>query len=157
MTVQTFTTSLGDEELGLTPGSVDIRELVHESARLARVASRELALLTTTAKNAALLAAADAVLAARQSILAANDADIAAARASGTEESLLDRLRLTSERIDGIASGLRQVADLPDPIGEVLRGSTLANGLQLREQRVPLGVIGIVYEARPNVTVDACG
>lgn len=135
----------------------DTREAVHAAARRARVASRRLALLTTTEKDAALHAAADAVLAATESVLAANAEDIEAARASGTAESLLDRLRLTADRIDGIASGLRQVAGLPDPIGGVIRGSTLPNGLELRQLRVPLGVVGMVYEARPNVTVDTFG
>ncbi|CCQ16002.1 Gamma-glutamyl phosphate reductase (fragment), partial [Rhodococcus sp. AW25M09] len=79
------------------------------------------------------------------------------ARAAGTDEGLLDRLRLTASRIEGIAAGLRQVAGLPDPIGEIIRGSTLANGLEIRQVRVPLGVVGMVYEARPNVTVDAFG
>ncbi|EOM76426.1 gamma-glutamyl phosphate reductase [Rhodococcus rhodnii LMG 5362] len=114
-------------------------------------------MLTTAEKNAALHAAADALLASADAILTANAADIDAARAAGTEESLLDRLRLTAARIDGIASGLRQVAGLADPVGEVVRGSTLPNGLQLRQVRVPLGVLGMVYEARPNVTVDAFG
>ncbi|TQF73425.1 glutamate-5-semialdehyde dehydrogenase [Rhodococcus spelaei] len=135
----------------------EVREAVHEAARRARVASRVLALLTTAQKDAALHAAADAVLAATETVLAANGADIDAARATGTEESLLDRLRLTAARVEGIASGLRQVAGLPDPVGEVLRGSTLPNGLEIRQLRVPLGVVGMVYEARPNVTVDAFG
>ncbi|MGN5240765.1 MULTISPECIES: glutamate-5-semialdehyde dehydrogenase [unclassified Rhodococcus (in: high G+C Gram-positive bacteria)] len=137
--------------------AIDTREAVHAAARDARVASRRLALLTTAQKDAALHAAADAVLAASDAVLAANAADIDAARAGGTEESLLDRLRLTEARIEGIASGLRNVAALPDPIGEVVRGSTLPNGLELRQLRVPLGVVGMVYEARPNVTVDAFG
>ncbi|NMD95066.1 glutamate-5-semialdehyde dehydrogenase [Rhodococcus sp. BL-253-APC-6A1W] len=146
----------------VTPDSVvtdagDTREAVHAAARRARVASRRLALLTTAEKDAALHAAADAVLAATDAVLAANAEDIDAARAAGTEESLLDRLRLTAARVDGIASGLRQVAGLPDPVGEVVRGSTLPNGLELRQVRVPLGVVGMVYEARPNVTVDAFG
>ncbi len=134
-----------------------VREAVHDAARRARVASRTLALLTTAQKDAALHAAADAVLAATDTVLAANAADVDAARAAGTEESLVDRLRLTADRVDGIASGLRQVAGLADPIGEVIRGSTLPNGLELRQLRVPLGVVGMVYEARPNVTVDAFG
>ncbi|MBN9636053.1 MAG: glutamate-5-semialdehyde dehydrogenase [Actinobacteria bacterium] len=128
----------------------DLRQQVHDAARRARVASRTLATLTTQAKNRALHAAADAVL-------AANAEDIAAARAAGTAEAMIDRLALNPQRLDGIAAGLRQVAGLPDPIGEVLRGSTLPNGLQLRQQRVPLGVVGMVYESRPNVTVDAFG
>ncbi len=135
----------------------DLRQQVHDAARRARVASRTLATLTTQAKNRALHAAADAVLAAADAVLAANAEDIAAARAAGTAEAMIDRLALNPQRLDGIAAGLRQVAGLPDPIGEVLRGSTLPNGLQLRQQRVPLGVVGMVYESRPNVTVDAFG
>ncbi|RMI32856.1 glutamate-5-semialdehyde dehydrogenase [Nocardia stercoris] len=138
-------------------GIDDVRTQVHDAARRARVASRTLAQLTTEAKNAALHAAADALLAAADRVLAANARDIEAAAAAGTEESLLDRLRLTSARVDGIASGLRQVAGLPDPVGDVIRGSTLPNGLEIRQVRVPLGVVGMVYEARPNVTVDAFG
>ena len=138
-------------------GAGDTREAVHAAARRARVASRRLALLTTAQKDAALHAAADAVLAASDAVLAANAEDIETARAAGTEESLLDRLRLTQARVEGIAAGLRQVAGLPDPIGEVVRGSTLPNGLVIRQMRVPLGVVGMVYEARPNVTVDAFG
>ncbi|GAY15457.1 glutamate-5-semialdehyde dehydrogenase [Mycobacterium sp. shizuoka-1] len=139
------------------PAVVDVRDQVHDAARRARVASRTLATVTTTAKDRALHAAADAVLAHAHQILAANAADLDAARAAGTAEAMLDRLALNPQRIDGIAAGLRQVAGLPDPIGEVLRGRTLPNGLQLRQQRVPLGVVGIVYEGRPNVTVDAFG
>ncbi|NNH74224.1 glutamate-5-semialdehyde dehydrogenase [Nocardia uniformis] len=134
-----------------------VRAVVHEAARRGRVASRTLAQLTTAAKNTALHAAADALLAAKDRLLAANAEDIETAKAGGTAEAQLDRLRLTAARIDGIASGLRQVAGLPDPVGDVVRGSTLPNGLELRQVRVPLGVVGMVYEARPNVTVDAFG
>jgi glutamate-5-semialdehyde dehydrogenase len=116
-----------------------------------------LAILSTETKNSALHAAADNVLRDAGAILHANAEDLAAAEAAGTPEAMLDRLALNPNRIDGIAAGLRQVAGLPDPIGEVLRGRTLPNGLQLRQQRVPLGVVGIVYEGRPNVTVDAFG
>ncbi|WP_431231281.1 glutamate-5-semialdehyde dehydrogenase [Mycolicibacterium psychrotolerans] len=137
--------------------ALELRDQVHDAARRARVASRTLATLTTTVKDRALHAAADAVLAHADAILVANAADLDAARAAGTAEAMLDRLALNPQRIDGIAAGLRQVAGLPDPIGEVLRGRTLPNGLQLRQQRVPLGVVGIVYEGRPNVTVDAFG
>ncbi|MFD6400368.1 glutamate-5-semialdehyde dehydrogenase [Nocardia sp. NPDC060249] len=140
----------------VTP-ELDIRAAVHDAARRARVASRVLAQLTTAQKNDALHAAADALLAAADRVLAANAEDIATAQAAGTEENLLDRLRLTKDRVDGIASGLRQVATLPDPVGVVVRGSTLPNGLEIRQTRVPLGVVGMVYEARPNVTVDAFG
>ncbi|MFN8228674.1 MAG: glutamate-5-semialdehyde dehydrogenase [Mycobacterium sp.] len=135
----------------------DRRAEVHDAARRARAAARELDTLTTTVKDRALHTAADAVLGAVDAILAANAEDLDAARAAGTPDAMLDRLALNPQRVDGIAAGLRQVAGLPDPIGEVLRGRTLPNGLQLRQQRVPLGVVGIVYEGRPNVTVDAFG
>ncbi|MDD7814816.1 glutamate-5-semialdehyde dehydrogenase [Mycobacterium sp. CSUR Q5927] len=135
----------------------DLRQEVHDAARRARIASRVLTALSTVAKNSALNAAADALLAHSDDILAANAEDLAAARAAGTPEAMLDRLALNPQRVEGIAAGLRQVAGLPDPVGEVLRGYTLPNGLQLRQQRVPLGVVGMVYEGRPNVTVDAFG
>ncbi|MBU3751433.1 MAG: glutamate-5-semialdehyde dehydrogenase [Mycobacterium sp.] len=140
-----------------TEAAPDVRTTVHDAARRARVAARTLGALTTTVKDRALHAAADAVLAHTHRILAANAADLDTARESGTPEAMLDRLALNPHRVDGIAAGLRQVAGLPDPVGEVLRGRTLPNGLQLRQQRVPLGVVGIVYEGRPNVTVDAFG
>jgi glutamate-5-semialdehyde dehydrogenase len=139
------------------PAVSGLREQVHDAARRARVAARELAALSTDTKNSALHAAAGCVLARTHDILAANAEDLAVARKAGTPDAMLDRLALNPARIDGIAHGLRQVAGLPDPIGEVLRGRTLPNGLQLRQQRVPLGVVGIVYEGRPNVTVDAFG
>ncbi|CAN3129899.1 glutamate-5-semialdehyde dehydrogenase [Mycobacterium sp. smrl_JER01] len=135
----------------------DLRQQVHEAARRARVAARTLATLSTDTKNRALRVAADHVLMNTRAILEANEADLAVARGAGTPAAMLDRLALDPARVEGIADGLRQVADLPDPIGEVLRGRTLPNGLQLRQQRVPLGVVGIVYEGRPNVTVDAFG
>ena len=139
------------------PAVSELREQVHDAARRARVAARELATLSTETKNSALHAAADNVLRDAGAILHANAEDLAAAKAAGTPEAMLDRLALNPNRIEGMAAGLRQVAGLPDPIGELLRGSTLPNGLQLRQQRVPLGVVGIVYEGRPNVTVDAFG
>jgi glutamate-5-semialdehyde dehydrogenase len=139
------------------PAGSDLREQVRDAARRARVAARELATLSTETKNSALHAAADNLLRDAGAILHANAEDLEAAKAAGTPDAMLDRLALNPNRIDGIAAGLRQVAGLPDPIGEVLRGRTLPNGLQLRQQRVPLGVVGIVYEGRPNVTVDAFG
>ena len=139
------------------PSQPDLRREVHNAARRARVAARALALLPTAAKDAALRSAAEAIGAHTDQILAANAEDLEAARAVGTPTAMLDRLALDSKRVDGIAAGLRQVAGLPDPVGEVLRGYTLPNGLQLRQQRVPLGVVGMIYEGRPNVTVDAFG
>lgn len=135
----------------------DAEKVVLGLARAAKSASRSLGGLTTAGKNEVLLAAADAIEAATESILAANADDIARAEDADFEASLLDRLRLDEARVAGIADGLRQVAVLPDPIGVVVSGKTLPNGLQLRQLRVPLGVVGIVYEARPNVTVDAFG
>ncbi|WP_310726655.1 glutamate-5-semialdehyde dehydrogenase [Streptomyces sp. N2A] len=128
---------------------------VLDTARRAREAAAVLAPLPRTARDAALLAIADALVERTAEIVAANDRDVAKAREAGTAESIVDRLTLTPERIAAIAADVRQVVALPDPVGEVVRGSTLPNGLDLRQVRVPLGVIGIIYEARPNVTVDA--
>src|SRR4051812_25674671 len=106
------------------PPTIELREQVHAAARRARIAARSLGTLNTETKNRALHAAADAVLARVHGVLAANAADLDAARAAGTPDAMLDRLALNPQRVDGIAAGLRQVAGLPDPIGEVLRGST---------------------------------
>jgi glutamate-5-semialdehyde dehydrogenase len=130
---------------------------VDQLARRARVASRELGLATRAAKDTALLAMADALDAAGADILAANDLDVRRAEEAGTGAHLVDRLRLTTDRVAAMAEGLRELARLPDPVGEVVRGSTLANGLELRQVRVPFGVVGMIYEGRPNVTVDAAG
>ena len=130
---------------------------VLEAARRAKVAAAALAPMTRATKDAALLSMAEALVAEQDQILAANALDVEAGRAQGTSEAMLDRLALTPSRIAAMAEGLRHVATLPDPVGEVVRGSTLANGLELRQVRVPLGVVGIVYEARPNVTADAAG
>ena len=126
-------------------------------ATRARAAAARLAPVPRKAKDAALLAMADALVASTDAILSANAEDVTAGREAGTSEALLDRLALTPARIAAMADGLRHVATLPDPVGEVVRGSSLPNGLELRQVRVPLGVIGIVYEARPNVTADAAG
>ena len=123
----------------------------------ARVAAHELAVATRAAKDAALEAMAQALVDSAEKLSAANAEDVAAAEAQGTPEAIIDRLRLDESRIAAMAAGLREVAGLPDPVGEVLRGSTLANGLELRQVRVPFGVVGIIYEARPNVTADAAG
>jgi glutamate-5-semialdehyde dehydrogenase len=126
-------------------------------ATRARSASTVLALATRAVKDAALELMAQGLTEDAAAILAANARDVAAAAAAGTPDQLVDRLRLDDSRLAAMAQGLRGVAGLPDPVGEVLRGSTLANGLQLRQVRVPFGVVGIIYEARPNVTADAAG
>ncbi|GAA3656597.1 glutamate-5-semialdehyde dehydrogenase [Streptomyces chitinivorans] len=128
---------------------------VTDTARRAKEAAAALAPLPRTARDGALLAIADALVARTGEIVEANAADVDRARAAGTADSIVDRLTLTPERIAAIASDVRDVVALPDPVGEVVRGSTLPNGLELRQVRVPLGVVGIIYEARPNVTVDA--
>jgi glutamate-5-semialdehyde dehydrogenase len=130
---------------------------VLDTARRAREASHGLALATRAQKDAALLAMAEALLARGSEVLDANADDVARAEADGTPANIVDRLRLTSQRLEDMARGLREVAALPDPVGEVVRGSTLANGLELRQVRVPFGVVGMIYEARPNVTADAAG
>ena len=133
------------------------RSEVLAKAEAAKRAAPIVAKLKSGEKNAVLLAAADALETRADDILAANQDDINAGKAVGMSDSLIDRLRLDKERIRGIADGLRQVAALTDPVGEVLRGSVMPNGIQMRQVRVPLGVMGMVYEARPNVTVDAFG
>ncbi|MGO3041806.1 glutamate-5-semialdehyde dehydrogenase [Ancrocorticia populi] len=128
---------------------------VEAAARNAQDAARSLRGATSGAKNALLVAIADALEDQRGAILEANARDVEDGRASGMKEGLIDRLLLTEERISSIAAATRQVASLPDPVGEVVRGQSLPNGLLLRQVRVPMGVIGMIYEARPNVTVDA--
>lgn len=132
-------------------------ELVQAKAQAAKQAAAKLAVTSTAVKNAALLAMAAALEAQQADILAANERDMTAAAAKGMKSSMLDRLKLTAERISGMADGLRQVAGLADPVGNVIDGKTLPNGLHITKIRVPLGVIGIIYEARPNVTADAAG
>lgn len=122
--------------------------------RASREASVVLATATTVQKNAALEAIAVAVAESAAAIVEANERDLAAGRESGIAEGLLDRLRLDQSRLDGLAVAVRQIAALADPVGEVVRGMTLANGLRLSQVRVPFGVIGAIYEARPNVTID---
>jgi glutamate-5-semialdehyde dehydrogenase len=125
-----------------------------EKLTAAREAARQLATATAGEKNAALDAIADAVLAHQEPILAANELDLARGRETGMTEGLQDRLRFTPSRLEGLATAVREVVALPDPVGDVVRGSTLANGLQLTQTRVPFGVVGAIYEARPNVTID---
>ncbi len=134
---------------------IDITTTMHTLGRQARVASRALARTSTAAKNAALLAMAAAIRMHREDLLAANAADVAEARANGLEPALLDRLTITAKSIESMAQGLEQVAALPDPIGEITDMKLRPTGIQVGKMRVPLGVVGIIYEARPNVTADA--
>jgi glutamate-5-semialdehyde dehydrogenase len=136
---------------------MSIQQQVAEAAGRARTASRVLALATRAEKDAALTAIANALTTHETVLLAANAEDVERAEADGTNTGIIDRLRLDGARIAGMADGLRQLVALPDPVGEVVRGDTLANGLELRQLRVPFGVVGMIYEARPNVTVDAAG
>ncbi|SDL88281.1 glutamate-5-semialdehyde dehydrogenase [Corynebacterium mycetoides] len=133
------------------------RNEVLAKARAAKAVAARLATLPTPVKNELLVDAARALIQRTDEILEANAADVAAGRAAGMSESLADRLALDASRVEGIASGLRQVAGLSDPVGEVLQGRTMDNGIRMRQVRVPIGVMGMVYEARPNVTVDAFG
>ena len=129
-------------------------DLVARAARAARAAQRSVAGARREVKDAGLCAMADHLVEAAPRILAANGADLERARAAGMRAGLVDRLALTPERIGAIADSLREIAALPDPVGEIVDGRTLPNGLRVRRVRVPLGVVGMIYEARPNVTVD---
>jgi glutamate-5-semialdehyde dehydrogenase len=130
---------------------------IRQVCEQAREASFSLASTSRAVKDAALRTIADALEANASTIVTANATDLDRARSDGTSEALIDRLTITPDRLKAIADALREVAELPDPIGEVIRGYTLPNGLQIRQLRVPLGVVGMIYEARPNVTVDAAG
>ena len=135
------------------PAEVEL--LVMEMGRKARAASRLLAGLTTVQRNAALLAMADALESARTEILAANALDVAAAEAAPLSRAAIDRLRLDENRLSAMASAIRDVARLPDPVGEILSERERPNGLKIAKVRTPIGVVGIIYESRPNVTADA--
>ena len=135
----------------------ELRDQVRNAARRARMAAAVLALATRVQKDTALQAMADALRERSAEVIEANKRDLDRGRQAGLTEALLDRLFLSEARISGISEGLRKVTGLPDPVGEVLRGGVLPSGLRLRQIRVPIGVIGMVYEARPNVTVDATG
>ena len=132
-------------------------QYVLEKAQKAKKASGALACMGENEKNKALLAMADALIAGADYIIAENEKDVAAAKERSTPEAMIDRLSLTQKRIEGMAQGLRDVAALHDPVGEVIHTTLRPNGLSIGKQRVPLGVIGIIYEARPNVTSDAAG
>ena len=135
--------------------TLDIDALMAAIGRNARAAARPLAIATTQAKNRALEAMATEILANRDAILAANALDLANARESGVAASFLDRLTLTAERIEGIAAAIRDIAGLKDPVGDVIAEWDRPNGLHIERVRTPLGVIGVIYESRPNVTADA--
>jgi glutamate-5-semialdehyde dehydrogenase len=130
---------------------------VHAAAQRAREASFTLGTATRATKDAALQAMGSALEEQSQSVLDANARDVEDQQAAGLSAAMIDRLRLSSDRVTAMADGLRALAALPDPVGEVVRGSTLANGLELRQLRVPFGVVAMIYEGRPNVTADAAG
>ena len=136
---------------------LNLVEYCQQTAAAAKAASYELASLDAATKNEWLQASADALVDATASILAANELDLAAAPEYGLTDATVDRLRLDPARIEGIANGLREIAMLPDPIGEVIDGFTRPGGLQILKRRVPLGVVFFIYESRPNVTADAAG
>jgi glutamate-5-semialdehyde dehydrogenase len=136
---------------------MDIKHYMHTLGQNARAASRAMAKADTASKNRALLAIATAIRHEEQALLAANHADVEAARAAGMDTAMLDRLTLNEKSIATMAEGLEQIAALPDPIGEISDLKYRPSGIQVGRMRVPLGVIGIIYEARPNVTVDAAG
>ena len=137
--------------------STDLHAHMLAMGEAARAASRALARATTGAKNRALAEAANALLAREKSILAANAEDVKSARAEGRDDAFIDRLKLTAKAVEGMAEGLREIAKLPDPVGEVTGLTYRPSGIQVGHMRVPLGVIGIIYESRPNVTADAGG
>ena len=134
---------------------MDLKEQILDFGRRARAASRQLAQLPAAQKNRALLAMADEIAARTTTILAANEQDLAHARAHGLSSAMIDRLTLNKERVEAMASGIRDVAALPDPVGEIIREWTSPNALRISKVRVPIGVVGIIYESRPNVTSDA--
>ncbi|MDP1527029.1 MAG: glutamate-5-semialdehyde dehydrogenase [Rhodocyclaceae bacterium] len=134
---------------------MDVKDYMETLGRQARAASRAMAKASTAAKNAALLAMAADIRARQAELLAANAEDVAEARANGLEPAMLDRLTLTAKGVESMAQGLEQVATLPDPIGEITDMKYRPTGIQVGKMRVPLGVVGIIYEARPNVTADA--
>nr|WP_162086334.1 glutamate-5-semialdehyde dehydrogenase [Sulfuriferula nivalis] len=136
---------------------MDIKTYMHQVGQAARTASRAIARADSNAKNKALLAMADAIERDSAILLAANETDMTAARANGLDAALLDRLSLNAKSVAGMAEGLRQIAALPDPVGEITDLKYRPSGIQVGKMRVPLGVIGIIYEARPNVTADAAG
>ena len=135
----------------------DIKEYMHTLGASARAASRAMATADSNAKNLALTHIANAILREKTALIAANKQDLDAAKVAGLDAAMLDRLTLTEKSINGMAEGLQQIATLADPIGQMNNFKTMPSGIQVGQMRVPLGVIGIIYEARPNVTIDAAG
>ena len=148
-----FTDKIAPVKKKVSP--MDVKSYMTELGQRARQASRAMAAADTGIKNTALLATADAIDKSRDTLLAANKIDMENGRNNQLDAALLDRLELTSERIDGMIEGLQQVAALPDPVCEVTDLNYRPSGIQVGKMRVPLGVIGIIYESRPNVTVEA--
>jgi glutamate-5-semialdehyde dehydrogenase len=136
---------------------MDVKQYMRMVGEQARAASRVIARADTQAKNKALMAMADAILRDQEKLLAANAKDMSAAQASGLDAALLDRLEINAKSVAGMAEGLRQIAQLADPVGEITDLNYRPSGIQVGKMRVPLGVVGIIYEARPNVTADAAG
>lgn len=137
--------------------STSVPEAITAIATAAKTASRSVGSLTRAQKDEALRVMAQAIKDSTSEILEANERDVQRERAAGMSEAMIDRLTLTSDRLEGIASALGDLAALPDPVGQVIQGQILPNGLRVRQTRVPMGVVGMIYEARPNVTVDAAG
>ena len=134
---------------------MSLTDQIHDFGKRARAAARQLRQCTAEQKNAGLRAMADELVAAQDAILSANAKDLEKAKAAGLSAAMIDRLTLNPKRIAAMADGIRQVAELPDPVGEIIRDWTRPNGLRIQKKRVPIGVIGIIYESRPNVTADA--
>ncbi|MCX6967746.1 MAG: aldehyde dehydrogenase family protein, partial [Verrucomicrobia bacterium] len=134
---------------------MDLKQIILDLGKRARVASRQLAQLSSEQKNAGLLAMAAELLVSQEELLAANAKDVERAKADGLSSAMIDRLTLTPDRIAGMAEGIRQVAALPDPVGQIISQWTRPNGIQISKVRVPIGVVGIIFESRPNVTSDA--
>ena len=137
--------------------SEEIIPLIEKIAQNARAASRNVSASTTKQKNDALKAIANELESNRKILIEENEKDLRAAKEDGLSEAMIDRLRLTHERIDGMAQGLRQLVDLPDPVGQLIEEKKRPNGLKINKVRTPIGVIGIIYESRPNVTIDCAG
>jgi glutamate-5-semialdehyde dehydrogenase len=136
---------------------MNVKEYMQDTGKRARAASRIMAKADTVTKNNALIKIADLIIESQEKLLEANALDLAAGKANGLDAALLDRLELTPARIEGMAEGLRQVAELPDAIGEISNMEEMPSGIKVGRMRVPLGVVGIIYESRPNVTADAAG